>query len=191
MWLCHCSAKSFGPSYYFLSLCGVSAIICAGRSWMWRGKPSSTWRRGNQSHEACPKSRMIIIFWGRTLRWCKSAKAPQLFAKEHQRVVILISFTYGNLSPARRGCPMPGEGQAVGEGAGAGQQFHAPVSRGDALLAQAVLSRAAKLLITLPLCRASPCAALFGNNRRLYCSLKGRSDLFYFARSQARLPRGD
>lgn len=166
MWLWHCSAKSFGPSYYFFSLCGVCAIICAGRSWqegpapaslMRRGKPSSVRRRRNQSHQACPKYRMIINIWGKTLWWCKLAKALQRFAKEHQRMISLISFTYEKPFPGSRGQPVPGEGQAMGKGTGAGQQYHGWVSRRDALPARfkkhrPVLSGAAILLITLLLC---------------------------------------
>lgn len=33
MWLWHCSSKSFWSWLLFSSLCGVCAIICAGRSW--------------------------------------------------------------------------------------------------------------------------------------------------------------
>lgn len=127
MWLWHCSAKSFGPGYYFFSLCGVCAIICAGRSWqegpapaslMRRGKPSSVRRRRNQSHQACPKYRMIINIWGKTLWWCKLAKALQRFAKEHQRMISLISFTYEKTLPWLAGAARARRGAGDGRGHG-------------------------------------------------------------------------
>lgn len=107
MWLWHCSAKQFSSSYYFsLSLYGVCAFICTGRDWQEGPAPASLPWQGNQYHQT-PECRLapgVRLFGGVNL------KAPQCFAKEHQGMISLISFTSGQPFPSSPGLPVPAEG---------------------------------------------------------------------------------
>lgn len=73
---------------------------------------------------------MIINVWGRTLWWCKLAKAALRFAKRHQLMMCLISFTHGKTFPGLQGRPGCGAGGNNTHGCAGGAGLHeAPASR--------------------------------------------------------------
>lgn len=115
---------AFAPGYYFppfAEFVPSSVLAGAGRRDQLQPGCCGGGNRPARTEEGRLKSskpRRIINVRDQILWCCKWAKAPQRFAKEHQQLISLISFTYGKPFPGSQGLPVPGEGTAPCESEG-------------------------------------------------------------------------